>query len=169
MESDAIDQFAAEAALFEAWARGGTDEGEGAAQEALIRIVRLYESALHLPDPWNDTLSADPEPDRVTADERGAVAHHSARLPFNWYGEVFDPTIVPPEEPVVGSIVDDIADIYRDVVSGRRAHQRGLRAQAVWEWGFGFRTHWGEHATGAIRALHAWLAENAMDKLNETI
>jgi len=41
----------------------------------------------------------------------------------------------------------------------------GRRAAAVWEWGFGFRHHWGEHATGAIRVLHAWLAANAFDRL----
>jgi hypothetical protein len=40
----------------------------------------------------------------------------------------------------------------------------GRRAQAVWEWGFGLRHHWGEHATGAIRALHCRLAANAFER-----
>ena len=75
---------------------------------------------------------------------------------------------MPPEKAVVGSLADDIADIYRDVVSGLRAFQSGLRAEAIWEWGFNFRDHWGRHATEAIKALHAWLAENAADRLSET-
>jgi hypothetical protein len=76
------------------------------------------------------------------------------------YGEVFNPLIVPPEEPVLGSLSDDITDIYRDVVTGLREYEAGRRTQALWEWGFGFQAHWGEHATGAIRALHCWLASN---------
>ena len=29
----------------------------------------------------------------------------------------------------------------------------------VWEWRFGFYSHWGRHATEALRALHARLAD----------
>src|SRR5262245_3334354 len=36
-------------------------------------------------------------------------------------------------------------------------YRAGRRAQALWEWGFGFEHHWGRHAAGAIRALHCWL------------
>jgi hypothetical protein len=78
---------------------------------------------------------------------------------------VFDPLSVPPDEPVVGSLSDDLCDVYREVVSGLREYEAGRRAQAVWEWGFGLRHHWGKHATGAIRALHRWLAANASDRL----
>jgi len=169
MDNDPVDQFATETALFEAWAREAADEGESAAREALIRITHLYLSALHLPQAWSDELSDEAEPDRVSEEERRIIYERCARLPLNHYGEVFNSSVVPPEEPVVGSIADDIADIYREVVSGLRAFQEGLRAEAVWIWGFGFRSHWGEHATGAIRALHCWLAGNAMDRLSTTI
>ena len=84
------------------------------------------------------------------------------------YGEVFDPLTIPSEEPVIGSIADDIIDIYRDVVTGLRAYRLGDLANARWEWAFNFAHHWGEHATGAIRALHAWLAANAPDDLAES-
>ena len=110
-------------------------------------------------------MADQPEAERVGDDEWRAVAVACGRLPFEFYGEVFDPLPVPPEEPVVGSLADDLCDIYRDVVTGLRAYEAGLRAHAVWEWGFGFRHHWGEHATGAIRALHCWLADNALDRL----
>ena len=42
MDNDPVELFAAESALFEAWAREAADEGEWAAREALIRITRLY-------------------------------------------------------------------------------------------------------------------------------
>ena len=85
------------------------------------------------------------------------------RLPFEAYGEVFDPTVIPPQTPVCGSLSDDIADIYRDVVTGLREYQAGRRNAALREWGFLLQIHWGEHATGAIRALHRWLTVNSFE------
>lgn len=38
-----------------------------------------------------------------------------------------------------------------------------------WEWSFGFRTHWGEHATGAIRALHWYLFEVEPQSLSANV
>jgi hypothetical protein len=161
----AVDQFAAEAAVFEQWARCGTAQGEWATREALIRLTHLYLAALNLPPSWSAEVADQPEVERVGAEEYRAVAASCARFPLDLYSKVFDPLVVPPEEPVGATIADDIADIYRDVVTGQRAYQAGRRAQAVWEWGFNFRIHWGEHALGAIRALHCWLAANAFDRL----
>src|SRR5262249_48569314 len=96
-----------------------------------------------------------------------AVFAAASRLPVDYYAEVFDPSVIPTEVPVIASIADDIADIYRDVVSGLGAYQVGRRAQAIWEWRFGFEHHWGGHATGAIRALHAWLATPSLSLMRE--
>ena len=169
MEGDPVEQFATAAAAFDVWAREGTAEGASAVREALVHVVRLYSCALHLPEPWSDSLSEDPEPDRLTDDEFRAVTQHCSRLPLNCYSEIFDSMVVPPERPVVGSIGDDIGDIYREVVGGLRSYQLGLRPQAIWIWSFGFRNHWGEHATGSMRALHTWLTQNAPDRLSPTI
>lgn len=166
---DSVVNFAAEAERFETWARDATDEGEWAAREALLRIAHLYLAALRLPPAWSDKLSADAEPQRVGNDEWRTIFSRCSRLPFDSYSTVFEPLEVPPsEEPVVGSIADDVADIYRDVVSGLRAYRGGQQPEAIWEWGFSFRNHWGRHATDAIGALHAWLAENAFDRLSST-
>ena len=103
----------------------------------------------------------------VSNDERWAIHHGiAARLPFGDYARVFDPFVLPPEEPVVGSIADDVADIYADVVGGLIEYEAGRTAQAVWEWGFQLRSHWGRHATDAIYALHIWLTENAWDQFH---
>jgi hypothetical protein len=46
-------------------------------------------------------------------------------LPLNHYSTCFDPLIVPAEEPVVGSIPDDLADIWRDVKRGLALYEAG--------------------------------------------
>jgi hypothetical protein len=70
------------------------------------------------------------------------------------YREVFDP-YSEDEEEVTGSLADDLADIYRELRSGLRKWKRGQTGAALWDWRFGFESHWGEHATGALRALRS--------------
>ncbi len=162
--TDAIDQFAAEASRFESWAHRSDLHGEVAAREALIRVSSLYTAALQLPPAWSDALEDEPDVLRLPADEcqrLTAIKH----LPIDMYGVVGNPLLLPPDDPGIGSVVDDLSDIYRDVVTGLRAYRAGNRAQAVWECAFGFTHHWGEHATGAIQAIHAWLAANAPERL----
>ena len=162
---DAVERFAAEVAAFRQWVRDDSATGEQAVRDALFRITRLYLAALELPPAWSDELTDQPDAERVGEDEWRAVFADAGRLPFDRYGEVFEPSIIPPQEPVIASIADDIADIYRDVVSGLWAYQTGSKTQALWEWGFGFEQHWGKHATGAIRALHCWLTTHSPSRL----
>ncbi|MES2996744.1 MAG: DUF5063 domain-containing protein [Verrucomicrobiota bacterium] len=165
--SDAVGQFAAEAVHFRAWARDETDSGELAVRKALIRIGALYFAALQLPPEWSDELADASDTERISGDEKRAVYQRAAaRLPFTDYARVFDPFVLPPEEPIIGSISDDVADIYDDVVSGLVEYEAGHTARALWQWAFCFRMHWGRHATDAIYALHIWLSENAWDQFH---
>jgi hypothetical protein len=167
--TNAVDGFAAEAARFRDWARDGRDSGESAARNALIRTTALYLAALDLPPEWSEELADQLDANGIADDERRAVYHGiAARLPFTDYARVFEPFALPPEEPVVGSIGDDIASIYSDVVSGLLEYEADRKAQAVWEWGFNLRSHWGRHATNAIYALHNWLAENTPEQFSPT-
>ncbi len=165
--TDQLHEFALEAARFESWATQSHETGASAARQALVRITHLYLAALRLPPAWADDLEDKSDCPRIEAGENGKILAYKS-IPIDMYGEVFDPLTIPPEEPVIGSIADDVIDIYRDVVTGLRAFERGDLPNARWEWGFNFAHHWGEHATGAIRALHAWLAANAVDDLAET-
>ena len=71
--------------------------------------------------------------------------------PVDHYWEVFDPR--ESSEPVIGSLTDDVGDIYRDVVRGLMLFESGETEAAVWDWGFGRESHWGDHAVDALRAL----------------
>lgn len=71
------------------------------------------------------------------------------------YWEVFDP--YEQDKPVTGALDDDLADIYRDLKEGLLVSS-GIGAadieEATWHWRFLFLTHWGDHLTDALRALH---------------
>jgi uncharacterized protein DUF5063 len=64
-------------------------------------------------------------------------------------------------EPPYLPLADDLADIWLDLKRGLLALEGGAPASDVtWEWRFGFYTHWGRHATEALRAVHARLADD---------
>lgn len=69
------------------------------------------------------------------------------------YSEVFDPYDDSPSL-VAGSLSDDVLEIYADVSRGLGLWESKAHVDAVWEWRFGFDTHWGDHAIDALRALH---------------
>jgi hypothetical protein len=163
---DVIDAFAIEASRFERWLLEGTDRDADAAREALTRLLGLYRAALDLPSAWSDELEREGEVERASHTEWQRAYDASRRLPIDRYSNIFNPTVVPPEEPVNGSVSDDLADIYRDIATGLRAYESGKRSAAAWEWSFHLYAHWGAHATSAIHALHWWLAENAIDRVD---
>lgn len=152
---DSVPRFAAVADEYRGWVRAGTDTGPEAVRRALGLILRVYLAALELPGNSDYTGSVTQLPPTVRFDAYTALA---GRLPFLFYGEVFDPRPVPPEPPVVGDLADDLADVYYELDHGLRHYDTGDRDEAVWKWRFGLVHHWGEHATSAIRAMHCWLA-----------
>jgi hypothetical protein len=164
--TDTVAVFADEARRLREWVLLGSDAGPAAAREALFRITRLYLAALALPPPWSDDLESGspPEPPRSKSWQELYPAL-AARLPFQHYGEVFNPVPEPFKESTVGDLADAIADIFGDVDRGLRLFEADSRAEAIWQWGFNFVHHWGEHATSAIRALHCYLAAECPEEL----
>lgn len=70
----------------------------------------------------------------------------------DYYRLIFDPYQADP--PVTASLADDVADIYRDLRGGfALLEPGGMRDGAVWEWRFGFDSHWGRHAAHALYAV----------------
>ena len=149
------------------------EASEGIGREELLHrmhtlLPRLYAQALLLPndpegedvaeedDDSDEPLNHAPDPDRSSHE---AWQHLYKSLgeklgSTDFYAEIFDPYHDPPEEAVMGSLADDFADIYRDLKAGLLKWSRGERDAAVWHWRFDFEAHWGEHASGALRAIH---------------
>jgi hypothetical protein len=63
-------------------------------------------------------------------------------------------------EALLLPVADDLADIWRDLKPGLLALEQGATVDDVrWDWRFGFYSHWGRHATEALRAIHVHVAE----------
>ena len=110
------------------------------------RLLALYEAGCELPhvEPPNG-FEAGPNPPRP--DEWADFEK------FEFYWEVFEPYVE--DGPDVGSLSDDLLDVYFDVHRGLRLWEsRASPAAAIWEWRFRFDVHWGDHAVDALRALH---------------
>lgn len=78
---------------------------------------------------------------------------------WNLYWMVFDPRT--DNGAIHGSLADDIADIYRDLKNGivlREANEVPA-SEIIFEWRFGFTSHWGQHAVNALRTIHFLLQE----------
>lgn len=159
-------------ALFE---RPSAVSGQNLLRQILVLLPQLYAAALALPSPHvlfdkpespssgvdeeapTHPLEEPPDPDREFLETHVAAHYALARYlgGLDSYREIYDPYGPDSDEEVRGSLIDDLSDIHRELLSGLRKWTRGETGAALWEWRFGFEIHWGEHATGALRALHA--------------
>ena len=143
---------------FAVWARHGNLSEPGAIAAALSYLSTLYSSYFTLGGYVDAEVDA-PEP-HLSSDEWQQVFDNASGLPFSMYSCVADPHQVPPtDDPVIGDIRDDLADIYRDLVSGLRLYEAGFPLAARSQWSL-LLFHWGEHVVNALSVLHAHLQEN---------
>lgn len=120
-------------------------------------LTTLVAAAQRLPavEPATDTGSDTVAP-RVSHEEWRAVfgALDQALGEHASYWTTTQPTGDDEPEVVNLPLADDLADIWRDLESGRRALRAGADPDDVrWEWRFSFTTHWGAHAGEALRVL----------------
>jgi hypothetical protein len=134
-------------------------------------LAELYAAGFALPikpesayeDDDDDLDAPSPDPARVaqhTERWRAMFIALEDQIGSRWnsYQEIFNPYAEPPEAPVTGSLADDLADIFLDLEDGEELWAEGKFDAAVWNWRFGFESHWGEHVTSALRALHTLAA-----------
>jgi hypothetical protein len=157
---DPTTHFVDVARRFCAWAEAqpGSEEEEG--KTAMHFLADLVSAIMATADLG---YADDAEEDRVSDDEWKAVFKRFGFLPFNYYTTFFSPAKLYDEEPVVGDLADDLADIYRDLKAGLWLYDHGATREAVWTWRYYFRIHWGRHATNALYALHAWAADESIE------
>jgi hypothetical protein len=149
----AVLAFKGAAEQFCAWAETSPDDAADDLYLAMRYVAELYALLLAMP-------GADPDPsvaqEFVDKNDHKPIYARFGRLPLQYYGEVFDTTSVPPEDPTVGDLADDLLDIYTDIKGGLLYFAQGHPEQAVFHWQFTWGIHWGRHATSALRAMHCW-------------
>jgi len=151
-DATSIAKFADIAREYCAWCEGSrATDPRMLLFQATRLLARLYAAGLYLPDV---TLDDYPEAPEISTDARHAMFKSFATLPFQYYREVFNPSIESSDEPVTGDLADDFADIYVDLKSGLDLFEQGFELAAVWTWRMLLGIHWGRHATSALRALH---------------
>ena len=85
------------------------------------------------------------------------VVRRFAGFPFAFYRVVFDPhDLEADDEPVMGLLADDLADIYRDLAEGLDQARQGNLEAACFDWALGYRTHWARHAVHALTAIELY-------------
>ncbi len=110
-------------------------------------LAELYAAGLRLPEVE--------QPDEHTPDAKSGVHRWEGFGDLTMYWEVGDPFQW--EAPVVGSLSDDLLEIYREIKKGLVVFDRGDDenvARAVWNWRSTFGENWGEHTVDALRILH---------------
>ncbi|WP_100488345.1 DUF5063 domain-containing protein [Sporolactobacillus pectinivorans] len=109
----------------------------------LKNLLRLYHKGLDLPQVTLETSKS----------TKVDVSYPKLKIKkYDTYWEVFNP--YQPDEPIQGSLTDDISDIYHDLKEGISLYEQKKYKEAVWHWKFNFEMHWGAHAIDAMRALH---------------
>jgi len=82
-------------------------------------------------------------------------------LPFQYYRAIFDPhDIEATDEPVMGDLHDDLADIYGDLWHGLQAYRSGDSEEAISLWVDSYFFHWGRHASSALSAIDTFYCQN---------
>lgn len=156
-----IERFANIVRRYCAWAENSPVDTELEMHTARTLLAELH-TVMLLPDvePDDEVKLED-----VTVEEWKAVVGRFANLPVYGYWLVFDPMEAQENETVYASFADDLADIYQDIKYGLRLFEAGHSAEAVWEWKFNFKIHWGWHLLGAQRAIHFWFIHKGEDDL----
>jgi hypothetical protein len=134
------------------WAES-LNEAETDLQTAQKILAELFLNVLDLPD---DEFEDDIELEDVTAEQWKLVGMRFSNLPINGYWTIFDPIYDEEKSAVYGLISDDLADIYRDIKYGLLFFDAGHFSEAVWEWKFNFKVHWGRHLLEAQKVIYSY-------------
>ena len=121
-------------------------------------LAQLVAAAVDLPR--EDTSDDAPDGARPGTDIVTRVRATAAALPIDTYPMFYTPG-AQDQAAVTGSLVDDVLDMHADVAEGLSLFAGGHTRAAAWTWRWSFDTHWGRHATQALAALHAWVADGA--------
>lgn len=124
--------------------------------ECLKLVLRLYEGVLCLPEVPPGTHEV---VSRVGSEETSAIRRRvSDRLDKDYYWAPEETWGSDPPQLTAGMLSDDLADIWQELKDGLLTldvEGPDRINDVVRHWRFSFECHWGDHAAGAISALHA--------------
>lgn len=140
--------------------RAESFEPEALAAALEASLADLIAAASRIPDvpPSDDEVPEGPSHDewagRFAALQRALGDWSGYWTTLETHGDDAPQTVTLP-------LGDDLADVWRDLKTGLLALESGWPPGDVqWQWRFDFYVHWGRHATEALRALHARLADS---------
>jgi hypothetical protein len=142
-------------------------EGRTVPEDVGLWLARILAELIHVVYGTPDDGGADAGPgeeDGYKARSYNDVRGSLPKLPFQYYREVYEATDLENDESSLGELYDDIADIYGDLSKGLFVHEHHSPGRAERYWRQSFRYHWGEHATGALRALYWHLRKKAYEE-----
>ena len=157
----AIDEFVDIARRYCAWAEAAAGNPQQEMYQAREFLAELHLAVVRLPDA---DFEDSERKDAVTYDEWKKVLERFSGLPVDGYWDVFDPLKEEEKESLWNSLADDLADIYRDLKTYLQLYDAGYTEEAVWQWRFNFLIHWGQHLTGAQRAIHSYIDKYENDQ-----
>ena len=154
METASVEAFRLAAEEF----CGLAEAGRPLVAADLWRIRRLLlRLLLHIPAVEAHPQGVETAGRRLEEAEFGRAVRRFAELPFSFYRVVFDPhDLEADDEPVMGMLADDLADIYRDLAEGVDQARQGNLEAACFDWSLSYRTHWARHAVHALTALELY-------------
>jgi Domain of unknown function (DUF5063) len=129
----------------------GSHEGTAFFKECFTLVSKLLSETGDLPEVGK--LRTGPE---VTSDEYAEIVRRLKHQvgERDSYRKFLDPWKT--EDPLYGSVSEDLADIWRDLKHGMLVLTKNDPSHAICEWRFSFFYHWGPfHATGLLRPLFA--------------
>ena len=157
---DPVEHFADIARKFCAWAEAQPAPEEIEVKTALRFLADLSSAIMATP---HVGCGEDINQEGISDKEWKNIYSRFSSLPVNYYSVFFHPTKINEEEPVVGDLADDLADMYRDIKTGLWLYENKHITEAVWSWRNSFQNHWGRHATSALYALHTWSADGSIE------
>lgn len=158
MIQPSIDEFVAAARKFCSFAEDESDVVPADIWKIRDLLLRLITHVTAIENAPQGTDFGAAGPDDATFQK---VAHRFGDFPFNLYRFVFDPhDLNAIDEPVMGMLSNDLADIYREISIGLDNAERGHLADAYFDWSFGYRSHWARHAMSALMAIELWRTDN---------
>jgi len=124
-------------------------------EKLAVSLARICEAGVLLPlvEPATDD-AADGDSPKSHAERCVEISKRLKALlgDIDLYWLVFDAT--EPEEPTQSTLSNDLAEIYMDLRESLRSIQSDSEENDIlWGCRFAFRTHWGRHASGALRFI----------------